>query len=36
VDHAFTERWQAKVQDSFVMGQEPELIDPNTSLHAPH
>jgi len=31
VDHAFTERWQAKVQDSFVMGQEPELIDPNTS-----
>jgi hypothetical protein len=31
VDHAFTERWQARVQDSFVMGQEPELIDPNTS-----
>jgi hypothetical protein len=29
VDHAFTERWQAKVQDSFVVGQEPELIDPN-------
>jgi len=33
VDHAFTERWQAKVQDSFVVGQEPELIDPNTSVH---
>jgi hypothetical protein len=32
VDHAFTERWQARVQDSFVMGQEPELIDPNTSV----
>jgi len=32
VDHAFTERWQAKVQDSFVVGQEPELIDPNTSI----
>jgi hypothetical protein len=32
VDHAFTERWQARVQDSFVVGQEPELIDPNTSL----
>jgi len=31
VDHAFTERWQAKVLDSFVVGQEPELIDPNTS-----
>ena len=31
VDHAFTERWQAKVQDSFVVGQEPELIDPGTS-----
>ncbi|MGD0207301.1 MAG: outer membrane beta-barrel protein [Verrucomicrobiota bacterium] len=28
VDHEFTERWQAKVQDSFAMGQEPELIDP--------
>jgi hypothetical protein len=32
VDHAFSARWQAKVQDSFVMGQEPELIDPNTTL----
>jgi hypothetical protein len=32
VDHAFTERWEARVQDSFVMGQEPELIDPNTSV----
>jgi len=32
VDHAFTERWQAKVQDSFIVGQEPELIDPNTSV----
>ena len=32
MDHAFTERWQAKVQDSFVVGQEPELIDPNTSV----
>ena len=32
VDHAFTERWQARVQDSFAVGQEPELIDPNTSV----
>ena len=32
VDHAFSERWQARVQDSFVVGQEPELIDPSTSL----
>jgi hypothetical protein len=32
VDHAFTECWQARGQDSFVIGQEPELIDPNTSL----
>jgi hypothetical protein len=32
VDHAFTERWRAKVQDSFVIGQEPELLDPNTSV----
>jgi hypothetical protein len=32
VDHAFSERWQARVQDSFVVGQEPELIDPNTSV----
>jgi hypothetical protein len=32
VDHAFSERWEARVQDSFVVGQEPELIDPNTSV----
>lgn len=32
VDHAFTERWQARVRDSFVVGQQPELIDPNTSV----
>ena len=32
LDHAFSERWQARVQDSFVVGQEPELIDPNTSV----
>jgi hypothetical protein len=32
VDHAFTERWQARAQDSFVMGQEPELIDPRLSV----
>ena len=32
VDHAFNECWEARVQDSFVVGQEPELIDPNTSL----
>jgi len=32
VDHAFSERWKAKVLDSFVVGQEPELIDPNGSV----
>ena len=32
VDHAFTERWRARVEDVFIMGQEPELIDPNTSV----
>ena len=32
VDHAFSEHWQARVQDSFVIGQEPELLDPNTSV----
>jgi hypothetical protein len=32
MDHAFSERWQTKVQDSFVVGQEPELIDPNTAV----
>jgi hypothetical protein len=29
LDHAFTERWQARVQDSFVVGQEPELLTPS-------
>ena len=32
MDHAFSERWHAKVQDSFVMGQEPELINGGTLL----
>jgi hypothetical protein len=31
VDHAFTERWQAKVMDTFVVGQEPQLLNPNGS-----
>ncbi len=31
VDHAFTERWQAKVMDTFVVGQEPQLLTPNGS-----
>ena len=29
VDHAFTERWQAKVLDTFVVAQEPSLLNPN-------
>jgi hypothetical protein len=29
VDHAFTERWHAKVMDTFVVGQEPQLFVPN-------
>jgi hypothetical protein len=32
VDHAFNARWRARVTDSFVVGQEPELIDPGTSV----
>jgi len=31
VDHAFTERWQAKVMDTFVVAQEPELLNPSGS-----
>jgi hypothetical protein len=27
VDHAFTERWQGKIQDSLAIGQEPELLN---------
>jgi len=29
VDHAFTERWSTKVQDTLAVGQEPELISGN-------
>ncbi len=29
LDHAFTERWQSRVQDTFVVGQEPELLTPS-------
>ena len=28
VDHAFTERWQGRLDDSFVVAQDPELLDP--------
>jgi hypothetical protein len=30
VDHAFTERWQAKVADTFAVGQEPTLLKAGT------
>ena len=29
LDHAFTERWQTKVSDTFAIGQEPELLNPS-------
>jgi hypothetical protein len=29
LDHAFNERWHAKVTDTFASGQEPELLNPN-------
>jgi hypothetical protein len=31
-DHAFNERWHAKVADTFAVGQEPELLNPNPTL----
>jgi hypothetical protein len=31
VDHAFTERWQGKMMDTFVVGQEPQLLNPNSA-----
>jgi Putative beta-barrel porin 2 len=34
VDHAFTENWHTKVQDSLAVGQEPELINGGTLLRA--
>jgi len=32
VDHAFTERWSTKVQDSLQVGQEPQLLNGGTLL----
>ncbi len=29
LDHAFTERWHGRVEDTFAAGQEPELLNPN-------
>lgn len=29
MDHAFSERWEAKVMDTFVVAQEPQLLAPN-------
>jgi hypothetical protein len=34
IDHAFTEQWQGKVADTFVVGQEPELLQGGTPLRA--
>lgn len=31
VDHAFTERWHGKVLDTFAIGQEPQLLNPNAA-----
>jgi hypothetical protein len=31
VDHAFSERWHGKVLDTFVVGQEPQLLNPNAA-----
>jgi hypothetical protein len=31
LDHAFNERWDGKVTDTFAVGQEPELLTPNPS-----
>jgi Putative beta-barrel porin 2 len=29
LDHAFNERWHGKINDTFSVGQEPELLNPN-------
>jgi len=34
VDHAFTERWSGKVQDTLAVGQEPQLLNGGTLLRA--
>ena len=30
LNHAFNERWNAKLSDTFTSGQEPELLNPGT------
>jgi hypothetical protein len=35
MDHAFTENWQGRVQDSFVVAQEPQLLDPSNPTSFP-
>ncbi len=36
VDHAFSERWQGKVMDTFIVAQEPELLNPNGVITQPY
>jgi hypothetical protein len=38
LDHAFNERWHANLTDTFAVGQEPELLNPNpvTSVATPY
>lgn len=31
VDHAFNERWKTRLTDTFAVGQEPELLNPNST-----
>jgi len=36
VDHAFSERWQGKVMDTFIVAQQPELLNPNGVITQPY
>lgn len=36
MDHAFNENWKANVQDSFVVGQEPDLISGSGAAAVPY
>jgi hypothetical protein len=35
LDHAFNERWKANVNDTFAVGQEPELLNSNPLMGTP-
>jgi hypothetical protein len=36
LDHAFSPRWEVRMRDTFIVGQEPALLNPNPAVTQPY